>query len=831
MRSTRALGALMVLAVSTAANGADGLVFSFDAGSEVRLAAPPSAVSRIAEPRSFEGPAWTASATGATAWTRTFPAPRAFDADPARAIEFSIAVPRVAAGDRITIRDENGRVRWQQAIDAATLASATERGSDVAHRLTDAAAATARLSVSTPAASLLREVDAALPPPDATARLRASQRRPMAAGIAPKATEATVSVTGSVVDAGTILVRAFDATSGRFVLSTEQDWYTQTFELPLPAGTYVFEADDNLENIGSDFFYRKPARTAPVRISTSTRLADIQRDAAAGEFSLLAHVPCSLLAAPAGLPGFFEVWATSADGAHIVRHAQVDASTPPGSGSLCDIRYVAQLSPGRYAIDASPLGWPPRRFDDVEIVEGARAEQTATFDAASRTQVWRGTAVDSANRPVAGAYVYMYDEMQDDTVFPAPISSTGAFEIPYRKHWIAEFRSPSDGSTDTWVRHLQVLDGDALPATVVIDDLRLDATPENGLVRIYGSGDREKRYNILFLADGYTDVAESYTDLNGNGRWDGITWYDLDGDGVNSASDLLGYYGEYSFPDLGVDPTANNEPFDDLNGDGVPSLDDPDLFLIDARGFLRALFGSDFWDSHRDAFNAYALFEPSRQAGYSVVSVGGQTLIARDTLYGSKLDQDRDLVYVDRAKAMQDALAALPEVDLVVVLVNQTVMGSARGNSSVSSPGSMVFPTGAAAPVDAGSNTPAHEMAHFIASLCDEYSEFAGVAPPGATSFPCPNASRDSNPAGIPWVQWLDPGFAVPSRNLDVSLGVYEGADYYQGGAYRPSYESIMRNLSPMFNAPSRAALEDAVQERTGVALRGHSSHARAERP
>ncbi|HKE49160.1 MAG TPA: M64 family metallopeptidase [Rhodanobacteraceae bacterium] len=821
MRSTRALCALLVLCVS-AAYGADGLVLSFDAGTDVRLAAPPSFVARVAEPRSFEGPAWTATATGATSWTRTFPAPRAFDADPAREIPFSIAVPRVAAGDRITIRDEQGHVRWRRAIDAQTLSSAAKRGADIGHRVTKASAATRRLSASTPSPGLVRP-------------LGEHTRRPLPAHLpthalaAPKATETTWSVTGSVVDAGPIIVRAFDAASGRFVQSTEQDWYTQTFDLPLPAGNYVFEVDDNLEYIDSDFFYRKPTRTAPIRISASTRLADIHRDAAAGEFSLLAHVPCSLLAEPSYLQAFFDVWATSADGAHIVRQARVDeATTPSGTGSLCDVRYVAQLSPGHYAIEASPLGWEPRRFDDVEIVDGARSEKAGTFEAIDRTQVWRGTVVDAANRPAAGAFVYMYDELQNETVFPQPVSDTGAFEIPYRRQWIAEFRSPSSGSSDIWTRHLQVLDGDALPSTVVIDDLALEAALDNGLVRIYGNGDRANRYNILFLADGYTDVAESFTDVDGNGQWDGFVWYDLDGDGAYSGSDLLGYYGsDYLPPDIGDDPTAGNEPFDDVNGDGVLSVDDPDLFLIDARTFLRALLGSDFWDAHRDAFNAYALFEPSRQAGYGVVSSSGQTLLTRDTLYGSTLDQDRNLVTVDRPKAMQHALAVLPDVDLVVVLVNQTVVTGARGNTTVSQPGSMVYPTGAAFGLDPATTTPAHEMGHFVASLCDEYSEFTGVAPGGSTSFPCPNASHSPTPAGIPWAQWLEPGFAMPTRNLDVALGVYEGADYYPGGAYRPSYASIMRDLSPLFNAPSRAALEHAVRQRTGVTLRGHSSHAR----
>ncbi|MEO5626380.1 MAG: M64 family metallopeptidase [Dokdonella sp.] len=639
----------------------------------------------------------------------------------------------------------------------------------------------------------------------------------------------TYSVTGSIADATRpSLVRAFNAADGSFVVSTEQDWATQRFQLPLAAGTYILEYDDNLENIDSPFFYQKPTRSLPIRVDADMQLPAATRDHAAGEFSLLARVPCALVAANNYLQGWIEVWAKSADGAHIERQAKLDSVSTQGLDGLCEARYVIQLSPGSYTVAASPLGWEPRRFEDVQVIVGERVERAETFAAADRTLVWRGVVVDASHQPVGNAFTLADDRIQGAAWAPWP-DAMGRFEIPYRKNWVVDFEQPWWTATESFVRHVVAMDEIPLPSTVVIDDLELESVMDGGLMRLYGNGDREKRFNILFIAEGYTDVAEPFTDANGNGTWDGFVWDDLDKDGVYSSADRLQRYGDYSSmpdPELGSVPTARNEPFTDLNADGVPSLDDPALFLIKARDFMRSFLGSDFWSEHRDAFNAYAMFEPSAQAGYSIYSATGEPLVSRSTRYGASLDQSRNLVSVDRPAAMEKALAVLPEVDLVVVLVNEPVWNGARGNVTVSQPGSMVY-MGAGYDRVLRDMTPSHEMGHFIGSLCDEYSEFNGVNPSnGSTSIWCPNASYSANPADVPWAAWLSTvGPAIPSRNLDESIGVYEGADYYPGGAYRPSYRSTMRDLSPLFNEPSRAALLKAVRTRVESGLATPHSH------
>ncbi len=828
MRFLFALGVLFWSGISIAAvDQSSGLVLNFQAGSELHLTSL-SATARVAAPRSSPGPTWSAVAadrSGTVLWTRPFQAPRAFHADDD--FTFSIAIPRVVADATLTIRDEHDETRWSQVIDAKMLGTADAMGAKVAESANAAYSATAQLQASRTAEPLLRQLelprtdDAAAGRRDPVDSLRATAAQPAKnlAALGINGTP-TYTVTGSVTDFGPSLVRAFDATSGRFVVSTKRYWYSTRFELPLAAGSYVFEYDDNLDNFGSGgsgFFYRTPTRTPPIRISANTELPAITRDNAAGEFSLLARVPCALIAQNAYLAAYMEVWA--ADGAHIERPAKLDWTSTQAVSGLCEARYLIQLSPGSYTIAASPLGWEPHRFKNMQIVSAQRVEQTGTFAAADRTMVWRGTVVDASGQPIANATVIADDQLQGDAWAPWP-DAAGRFEIPYRKGWVFQFEPPPWTEHTSYVRTVYAVDEWAPPSTVVIDDLALDSVMDGGLIRLYGNGERGKRFNILFLAEGYTDVHETFTDTNGNGTWDGFLWYDFDKDGVYSDADRLEPYGSYSsYPTLGSVPTAGNEPFTDLNGDGVLSLDDPALFMAKARNFMRSLLGSDFWNEHRDAFNAYALFEPSAQAGYSIYSATGEQLVSRNTRYHASLDQSRNLVSLDRAAAMERALGVLPEVDLVVVLVNDPIWTGARGSVTVSQPGSMIY---MAAPNDhlLSDMGPAHEMGHFVGSLCDEYDEFTGVNPAnGSTSIWCPNASYSANPADVPWVTWIPRlKLAVPTRNLDASIGIYEGADYYPGGAYRPSYRSTMRDLSMLFNAPSRAALLRAVQNRTGSA-------------
>lgn len=64
------------------------------------------------------------------------------------------------------------------------------------------------------------------------------------------------------------------------------------------------------------------------------------------------------------------------------------------------------------------------------------------------------------------------------------------------------------------------------------------------------------------------------------------------------------------------------------------------------------------------------------------------------------------------------------------------------------------------------------------------------------------NIDFTSDPATVKWSHFL-----TDDRYANEGLGVYEGAFVYTTGVYRPSWNSIMRNNTGGFNAPSREAI------------------------
>ncbi len=602
-------------------------------------------------------------------------------------------------------------------------------------------------------------------------------------------------------------VRAFDSASGALILSTIAEWNTGRFQLPLVEGTYVFEAERNAEYLYEDStFYRSPWRSNPIHISGDTELPPLTDAQSVGHLSLIAQVPCH--GTGSYRPDFSaRVVVTAADGTRI-EHV-VNADTTTGT-EPCTSRYMATLSPGVYDVEFSPIGWPARTLHDVSIAANTTAVRTESFGADSRTLVWTGTLRTASGQVVAGAAVNLFDEALDNRI-STWTDSQGGFEIPFAPTWIAQIETGGFQVGTDSVRKI-IHFSDAPPSS----NPTLDETPtiselQNGLIRLFGDGQIENRFNLVFVAEGYVENHETFTDSNGNGAWDGIVWYDLDGDGVLSAGDIYQVYGTASYPEGGTVPTANNEPFTDNNDDGFPNLDDHALFIENVHAFLKSLFGSDFWDRHRNAFNAYALFEPSEQAGYSVISPEGARIFTRNTRYGAALDLNRDILRINIQAMITRVLAAMPDADVAVAMVNQPIFGG-RANAG---PNFLIY-NGGPATVSNDSAAPAHEMGHVVAGLCDEYSEFVEINPyRDQTNLSCANASYSANPAQIPWANWLTRGDKIPSSNLDGSIGVYEGASYYVGGAYRPSFRSMMNELSPLFNAPSRSALETAVHART----------------
>lgn len=145
-----------------------------------------------------------------------------------------------------------------------------------------------------------------------------------------------------------------------------------------------------------------------------------------------------------------------------------------------------------------------------------------------------------------------------------------------------------------------------------------------------------------------------------------------------------------------------------------------------------------------------------------------------------------------------NAAASAPDIDQVIAIANSSKYGGAGYPSNN---------LGTAA----GQNSAAveiaiHEMGHSLGDLADEYT-YGGPSNYNGNEPTARNASifdRDQQLAQErKWYRWMDasmPGFDNPVRTV-------EGANYSVTGIYRPSNNSMMRNLGRPFNLPSAERL------------------------
>ncbi len=114
---------------------------------------------------------------------------------------------------------------------------------------------------------------------------------------------------------------------------------------------------------------------------------------------------------------------------------------------------------------------------------------------------------------------------------------------------------------------------------------------------------------------------------------------------------------------------------------------------------------------------------------------------------------------------------------------------------------------------DGYEETVIHEFGHMFGKLADEYindgDDYQGISEQEKLNlqefFPYgmnKNIDVTDDPASIKWSHFLS-----DSRYSNSGTGIFEGANQYRTGVWRPSENSIMRNMSGQFNAPSREAI------------------------
>lgn len=238
-------------------------------------------------------------------------------------------------------------------------------------------------------------------------------------------------------------------------------------------------------------------------------------------------------------------------------------------------------------------------------------------------------------------------------------------------------------------------------------------------------------------------------------------------------------------------------------GDGY-TADEQDAFHSAAAAKWADITAIEPYASYQGLMNVWTVDAVSAESGIS----GDPTAdVVKDTALGSYFwcSQTERLICADIDKVASYAAKA-PDADLVVVVSHSTKYGGA-GYSGLEDEG---YPFDGVSTLSSdneqSSMIAAHEMAHSVGLLADEYTYDSYGTWTGG-ELPDINSSiltAGQMAAGrSKWYRWL--GEADPTGG---TVGTYEGSSYYPFGIYRPTADSIMRTLDVSdFNLPGREAM------------------------
>lgn len=205
-------------------------------------------------------------------------------------------------------------------------------------------------------------------------------------------------------------------------------------------------------------------------------------------------------------------------------------------------------------------------------------------------------------------------------------------------------------------------------------------------------------------------------------------------------------------------------------------------------------------------YEPYASYEPYFRIT-EVEVVSNESGVDNDPSQGISRDTALDMAYwgngierlliVNVSKAYSFANTA-PDVDQVLAIANSSKYGGAGYPSS--NLGTVAGANGSAVDVAI------HENGHSLGDLADEYTYggpvvYSGGEPSDANASKLTEAQQTAQ--SKKWFRWMGTSIA----GFDGTTSTYEGAVYSEQGVYRPSSNSMMRNLGRPFNLPSAEKL------------------------
>lgn len=257
-----------------------------------------------------------------------------------------------------------------------------------------------------------------------------------------------------------------------------------------------------------------------------------------------------------------------------------------------------------------------------------------------------------------------------------------------------------------------------------------------------------------------------------------------------------------------VVPILDNGPVEDkldivVVGDGYTEAD-LGTYEEHTRSKIDEMFAVEPYKSYSDQFNVWMVNVVSNESGVDHDPQG--------TLRDTALDMEfwcggtERLLCVNTEKAKQYAAQA-PDVDQVLALGNATMYGGAGYSNDVatSSGGN-----------DQSGQIVVHEFGHSIGNLADEYTYGEGENYTGPEVGEVNVSIKDratQESEQVKWHAWM--GQETPDGGV---IDTFDGARYWEHGIFRPSENSIMRELGREFNLVGREAMVAAFHDSAAVA-------------
>ena len=319
------------------------------------------------------------------------------------------------------------------------------------------------------------------------------------------------------------------------------------------------------------------------------------------------------------------------------------------------------------------------------------------------------------------------------------------------------------------------------------------------LKKIWNGGADQNTLNLIFLAEAYTAGLESFTDSNGNGRWDGDLLLDDDNDGNFDAGE---YYHDRNRNGVYDQP----ESFVDANGDGICNRYERARFEADCAMNTAALLNFTPFDEYDDVVNVYTYWVASQHGtqAFTQYPQWADMNTAFDVYCAGTGGFQSGNISMD-AKAYAGQL--IPDANtLVPIVLVHDPLNVLRANA--------VFGFGrvllSAEDHRAGAVL-IHELGHSVGNLWDEYIyEGASGSPNSEPS--AANATIETDPALVKWNEFFTGTPPVPTPPYYDGYGLFEGAGWYTEDVYRPTDYSMMRSTAYPFFAVNTKLMRQVLQ-------------------